>query len=80
MTGRDLIVYILEHHLEDEPVFKDGRFIGFLTVGEVAEVLDVGVSTVRTLATLDRIEYIIDGGRIYIPANFKVKEETCVEE
>ena len=80
MTGRELIVYILENHLEDEPVFKDGVFIGFLTVGEVAEKLGVGVSTVRTFATLDRIDYISSGGRMYIPANFKVKEEICAKE
>ena len=80
MTGRELIVYILENHLEDEPVFKDGRFVGFLTVGEVAEIMNVGPLTVRTWAALDRIEYISDGGHMFIPANFKVKEEICVEE
>ena len=36
MTGRDLIIYILENGLEDEPVFKDGKFIGFITTGEAA--------------------------------------------
>ena len=80
MTGRELIVYILENHLEDEPVYKDGMFIGFLTVGEVAEQLDIGIQTVRTLAMLDRIDYISNGGHMYIPANFKVKEEICVKE
>jgi hypothetical protein len=44
MTGRDLIVYILQNNLENEPVFKDGKFIGFMTEGEAAEKFDVGVA------------------------------------
>ena len=36
MTGRDLIIYILENNLENEPVYKDGRLLGFLTVTEAA--------------------------------------------
>lgn len=31
MTGRDLILYILMNNLEDEPVFEEGKFIGFVT-------------------------------------------------
>ena len=29
ITGRDLINYILTNHLENEPIFKDGKPIGF---------------------------------------------------
>lgn len=45
MTGRDLIIYILENSLEDEPVFKDGKFIGFITDAEAAVRLKTGIST-----------------------------------
>ena len=31
MTGRELIVYILENGLENEPIFKNGKPIGFIT-------------------------------------------------
>ena len=34
MTGRDLIVYILSNNLENEEVFKDGKFIGFIPAQE----------------------------------------------
>lgn len=46
MTGRELIIYILSNRLEDEQVFKDGVFIGFLTVAEAAERLNVGIATI----------------------------------
>lgn len=47
MTGRDLILYILTNNLEDEPVFKDGKFIGFVTDVEAAAMLNVGVETIN---------------------------------
>ena len=71
MTGRDLILYILQNNLENEPVFKDGRFIGFFTVGEVAERLHVGVPTVLAWQALGKIECIPVRDMIYIPANSK---------
>ena len=37
MTGRELILYILSNGLENEPVFKDGKFIGFMTEEEARE-------------------------------------------
>lgn len=58
VTGRDLIIYILRHGLEDEPVFEDGKFAGFLTEGEYAAIKDVGISTVRTLADMGLVDSV----------------------
>ena len=74
MTGRDLILYILANGLEDEPVFKDGRFIGFLTVDEAAAKLSVGTATVRTFIHLKRLEGVHVNQGLYVPANFKLEE------
>lgn len=71
MTGRDLILYILENHLEDEPVIKNGEIIGFMNLMRAAEKFDVGTSTVHTwlcLGTLDG--YVLDSN-ILIPMNAK---------
>lgn len=46
MTGRDLIIYILENGLEDEPVVKDGKLIGFMSVADVAVAMEVSYPTV----------------------------------
>ena len=46
MTGRELIMYILENHLEDEPISKDGRFLGCISVVEAAEKWGVGCNTI----------------------------------
>lgn len=71
MTGRDLILYILQNGLEDEPVFKNGKFIGFVTPEDVAIQTNVGTATVHTWIHQGRLpsEAVTEG--IYIPANYK---------
>lgn len=69
MTGRDLIVYILQNKLEDEPVFKDGAFLGLMTIEQAAVKLGVGKGTVYAWAALDMIPCIVVGNEEYIPAN-----------
>lgn len=71
MTGRELIVYILQNNLENEPVFKDGRFIGFNTVGDAAQKTGVGQATVHAWIHQGRIPSAAIYEGIYIPANFK---------
>ena len=66
MTGRDLIIYILENELEDEPVFKDGKFIGFLTIEEVAIRMNVGTATVKALYELHALRGVQIGDTLFI--------------
>ena len=47
MTGKELILYILQNNLEDTIVLKDGFFIGFMTEEEAAVKFNVGVETIR---------------------------------
>lgn len=70
MTGKDLIIYILENNLENEPVFKDGKFLGFKTVTEVAEECGVGTETVRVWVQLDMIPSVFVSSVPIIPANY----------
>lgn len=67
MTGRELIIYILENGLEDEPVFENGKFIGFITAQEAAARMNVGVATVGVLLNQGLIEGVKIGDVIYIP-------------
>ena len=73
MKGRDLIVYILKSGLEDRPVFEDGKFLGFITIEEAAEKMNVGVATINTLILRGVIECIVVGNIVYIPADFNAK-------
>lgn len=79
MTGRDLIVYILTNHLEDRPVFEDGKFIGFITIEEAAQKMDVGVATIKALIQREILSSISIGDFIYIPADFKIEAKGMIE-
>ena len=71
MTGRELIMYILENHLEDEPVFQKGTFVGYMSDAKFAETLGVGLATVHAWVLLGTIDgSIMIGDTIYIPVNY----------
>ena len=68
MTGRDLIIYILENGLENEPIYKDGNIIGLMSIGQAAKKWNVGSETVRTWTVMGMIDYVMIDTAIYIPA------------
>ena len=69
MTGRELILYIIENNLENEPIFKDGKFIGFMTDMEAAVKFGVGPGTIRAWVHNGYVHGVRIGNTIYIPAN-----------
>lgn len=69
MNGRELILYILENGLEDEPVFENGKLLGFMTIGEAAVKFNVGTATIRVWVNEEMLKGIKIGDEIYIPAN-----------
>lgn len=66
MKGRDLIIYILENHLENEDVLSDLKKLGLYSVGEVAALNNVGKATVEAWCNLGRFKYVTIDGRFYI--------------
>lgn len=70
MTGKELIIYILENDLENEPVFKNDKFLGFKSISEVAEECNVGNETVRIWIEFDMIPSVHVGSTYIIPANY----------
>ena len=69
MTGRDLIIYILENNLEDSPVFDDGRFLGFISEEEAAVKFNVGINTIRLWTKVGKLSGIKIGDILYIPSS-----------
>lgn len=64
MTGRELMLYILENHLEDELVLKDGIFVGFMSEEEAAVKFNVGVATIRAWYIMGKIKGVKIGDRL----------------
>ena len=69
MTGRELIIYIMMNHLEDEEIIQNGTIVGFMTVEEAAAKMDVGVATIEVWVALGHLKGVLIGDKIYIPAN-----------
>lgn len=69
MTGKELMIYILQNNLEDEQVIDDDKLLGFLTAEEAAAKMHVGPATIRVSIEQKLIPgYKLNAG-IYIPAN-----------
>lgn len=47
MTGKELILYILQNNLEDTMVFKDGAFLDMMSWDDAAAKYRVGPATVK---------------------------------
>lgn len=67
MTGKELIMYILQNDLEDKPIFENGNFLDFMTVEKAAVKYDVGSSTVLTWIKLNVLPSITINDVFYIP-------------
>lgn len=66
MTGRELIIYILQNNLEDKDIFENGIFIGLMTDKEAAVKFDVGVSTIWVWHSLGFIRSVLIGDSLYV--------------
>lgn len=65
MTGREMIIYIMQNNLEDAIVLKDGFFTGFIDENEAAVKLGVGVETIKAWYALNWLSGIKIGEKLY---------------
>ena len=76
MTGRELIIYILQNNLEEELVFEDGKFIGMMTVDEVATLYNVGNATVKAWLDIGLLKGCTVKEGVYIlPTELMIRKE-----
>lgn len=68
LTGKDIIVYILENDLVNTEFVADKIFDDlFIGASEVAEYFGVGVATIEAMYKLKRIRGIKINGELYFP-------------
>lgn len=65
MTGKELILYILQNNLEDTVVLEGGVFIGFMTEAEAAVKFNVGIGTIRAWYQCRRLDGTKIGDSLY---------------
>ena len=66
MTGRDVILYILENHLEDELFFNNDSVIGLFNIYQAAVRMNVGPETIKTWFELKVVPKIQIGQTSFI--------------
>lgn len=69
MTGRDLILYILQNNLENEVVIKDGIFVWLMDENEAAVKFGVGVSTIKAWYVCGMLSGTKIGDQLYFLRN-----------
>lgn len=69
MTGKDLIIYILENNLENEEVLKGGVFIGFMNEEEAALKFEVGIATIKAWYELGMLQGTDINGSAFFKKN-----------
>lgn len=83
MTGKELIVYILQNNLENEEVFKDGNILGYVPVPKAAVEMGMGEAAVRALISLGAVSRIKINDVEYVSAvdiqEYKYVDEKKVE-
>lgn len=74
MTGKELIIYILSHNLENEEVFIDGKLVGFMNEEETAALFGVGPATIKLWNDWGWLKGVKIGGELYFPQNVKLEK------
>lgn len=65
MTGKELMLYILQNNLENTIVLEDGFFVGFMTEEEAAVRFNVGLATIRAWYNCKMIQGTKIGDSLY---------------
>ncbi len=69
MTGRDLIVYILQNNLENELVIEDGIFIWLMDEREAAVKFGVGIAQIKAWYACGMLDGTKIGEHLYFMRN-----------
>ena len=71
MTGRELIIYILENKLEDVDIFDTSLKSMFMSIDEAAVEFECGPATIKALIDIGRLNGIKIGDKYYIFRSWK---------
>ena len=69
MTGKELIMYILQNDLEDEIIIKEGIFVWLMDETEAAVKFDVGIETIKVWHLYGFLKGIKIGDHLYFLRN-----------
>lgn len=74
MTGRDIMMFILENHLEDVDLLNAEEIPNFVTVEKAAVNFGVGTAVVQAWLDKGMLDYVLIANRVFIPENAKPRK------
>lgn len=80
MTGKELILYILQNNLENTIVLEDGFFVGFMTETEAAVKFDVGVEQIKAWYSCKMLKGTRIGDSLYFRKDIADPRMTLVQQ
>lgn len=69
MTGRELMIYILENGLEDTDIFSEGFSPLFITPEEAAIKWGCGPATIKAMINMKKVKGAKHNSEYYVLAN-----------
>lgn len=76
MTGRELIIYIMQNGLEDKEIFANNTFLDLMTVQEAAAKFGVGLFTIHVWYRNGYMHGVSIGDSVYIFKNAEDPRKT----
>lgn len=80
MTGRELIICILENHLEETDISKCLDKLGMITIEDAAIECGVGKATLTAWCLRKYLDFNVIDGATYIVKNKKYEDVKSWEE
>ena len=75
MTGKDLIIYILQNNLVDKDISEISSYFKTISVEEAAIRYDVGTATIKSAFDMGLIDGFQINGQLYILDDDHISEE-----
>jgi hypothetical protein len=69
MTGKELIIYILQNNLENEEVFNNQKFAIFMSEEEAAVALGVGTGAIRAMFEMGMLKGFAFNNSLFLLKN-----------
>lgn len=80
MTGRDLIIYILQNNLENKDIFAEGSVmtdvLGLVSIERAAVLFNVGFETVNAMIAMGMLNSVIINGKQYVFCKTNLERST----
>lgn len=76
MTGREIIIYILENGLENVEMIPKEDFeltLSLIPIEEVASMTELGVESVKAWVSMGYLDTVDKNGKTYVVRNDKFK-------